>query len=351
MTKERFLIVTTMKNEGPFMLEWIAFNLAIGFDDFLIYTNDCADGTDAIATRLQDLGIATHVDNNDRNIGHKGREMSPQRAALRLAPKTEHYAAADWVICADADEFLNIRCGMSLTDLVAKSGPSDAISLCWKLFGNGSRRHYEDMPITEQFFGCAPEDRFTNFRGAGLKTLFRNNGTFERMGVHRPYIKNHKSSDPEKRPDYSGISWRDAGGNAVDASSVTWRTWSGFQHDFARLHQYAIRSSDSFLVKRDRGRTNHINMDQGQEYFDAMNTNYERDYTILNHVPGMLDALAKLRTDKVLMDLHAAAVDWHRAKIADIKARGDWDAFIGMVYDHPGRAGKPARKAAGAPDA
>ena len=64
-TRETFLAVTTMKNEAPFMLEWVAHNQAIGFDSFLIYTNDCDDGTDDIARRLDALGIASHVDNNE----------------------------------------------------------------------------------------------------------------------------------------------------------------------------------------------------------------------------------------------------------------------------------------------
>ncbi|MCZ7674667.1 MAG: glycosyltransferase family 2 protein [Roseovarius sp.] len=341
--KERFLIVTTMKNEAPFMLEWIAFNRAIGYDDFLIFTNDCSDGTDTIAMRLQELGLAAHVDNNDRAIGRKGAELSPQRAALRLAPGHERYKAADWIVCSDADEFLNIRTGQTLPDLVTASGPADAISICWKLFGNACLRNYEDAPIVEQFFACAPEEGFTNFRGAGIKTLYRNNGAFHRMGVHRPKVNPTRAPDPE-RP-YAHITWRDAGGNVIDGDEVSWRTRKGFTHTHARLHHYAIRSCDSFLVKRDRGRTNHVHVDQGREYFDAMNTNHTRDYSILRHVPAMLTELARLRSDKVLDDLHRQAVDWHRAQIADIRARPDWMDFIAMVEGHSGvpeRIAKPA---------
>ncbi|MBZ0122404.1 MAG: glycosyltransferase family 2 protein [Roseovarius sp.] len=332
--KDRFLVVTTMKNEAPFMLEWIAYNRAIGYDDFLIFTNDCLDGTDAIARRLQELGLAAHVDNNDRAVGRKGAELSPQRAALRLAPDHERYKAADWIVCSDADEFLNIRTGHTLPDLVAACGPADAISVCWKLFGNACRRHYEDAPIVEQFFACAPEQGYTNFRGAGIKTLYRNNGAFHRMGVHRPKVNPGRAPDLENP--YAHITWRDAGGNAVDGNEVSWRTWKGFAHTHARLHHYAIRSCDSFLVKRDRGRTNHIHVDQGREYFDAMNANHARDYSILRHMPGMMRELARLRTDKVLNDLHRDAVAWHRAQIADIKARPEWAGFIDMVQGHSG---------------
>ena len=50
-------IVTTMKNEGPFLLEWIAYHRAIGVSDFLVYTNDCTDGTDRMLKLLQKKNI------------------------------------------------------------------------------------------------------------------------------------------------------------------------------------------------------------------------------------------------------------------------------------------------------
>lgn len=324
--KENFLVVTTMKNEGPFMLEWIAYNISIGFDKFLIFTNACADGTDEIAIRLSELGYGAHIDNN----GHG--KAAPQRAALRQAPRHELYKQADWIICADADEFLNIRVGDgTLPDLVEASGDADAISLCWKLFGNAGKHHYEDSPLIEQFFCAAPENSFTNFRGAGLKTLFRNNGSFDRMGVHRPKKRGQKDSDNEGL--YDDVKWKDAGGQSFDANAVGWKAWKGFRHDFARLHHYSIRSADSFLVKRDRGRTNHVNVDQGREYYAAMNANHARDYSILPRADKMLEVLKQLKSDKQLAALHESAVAWHRAKIEDLKQRPDWQDFIEMAYD------------------
>ncbi len=49
--------VSMMKDEGPFLLEWIAHHhLAVGFTDILVYTNDCSDGTDDMLMRLEELG-------------------------------------------------------------------------------------------------------------------------------------------------------------------------------------------------------------------------------------------------------------------------------------------------------
>ena len=58
------VIMTTMKNEGPFILEWVAYNLSIGVTGFVIFTNNCEDGTDLIADRLTELGYASHRPND-----------------------------------------------------------------------------------------------------------------------------------------------------------------------------------------------------------------------------------------------------------------------------------------------
>jgi len=63
------LILTTLKNEGAFLLDWVAYNLALGFDHFLIFTNDCSDGTDEMAQRLAELGLATHIPNGEFGDG------------------------------------------------------------------------------------------------------------------------------------------------------------------------------------------------------------------------------------------------------------------------------------------
>ncbi|MGB0799487.1 MAG: glycosyltransferase family 2 protein, partial [Planktomarina sp.] len=37
-----------MRNEGPFIVEWVAHMRHIGVADLLVYTNDCDDGTDVL---------------------------------------------------------------------------------------------------------------------------------------------------------------------------------------------------------------------------------------------------------------------------------------------------------------
>ena len=79
-------VFTTMKNEGPYMLEWVAFHKTLGVDHFVIFTNDCEDGTDDIARRLQELGVASHVPNE---VKEGGNPAAPDAAAGPAAAKGE----------------------------------------------------------------------------------------------------------------------------------------------------------------------------------------------------------------------------------------------------------------------
>ena len=43
VTLKDSLVFTTMRNEGPFILEWVAWQKMLGFDNVLILFNDCTD--------------------------------------------------------------------------------------------------------------------------------------------------------------------------------------------------------------------------------------------------------------------------------------------------------------------
>ncbi|MEM6563191.1 MAG: glycosyltransferase family 2 protein, partial [Pseudomonadota bacterium] len=128
----RIAVVSTMKNEGPFLLEWIAYHRSIGVQDFVIYTNDCDDGTDHFLQLLQNKGILQHRDNPYRAVN-----MKPQHAALAAAETEPLVQHASWLICMDVDEYINIHVGQGhLRDLIAAVPDANMISMTWRLFGN-----------------------------------------------------------------------------------------------------------------------------------------------------------------------------------------------------------------------
>lgn len=314
----RTVIVTTMKNEGPFILEWIAYHQAIGVDDFLIYTNDCSDGTDSMLDLLQAKGIVHHRQNPFRKTG-----LKPQHAALKAADKEPVARAADWSICMDVDEFINVKVGEGrLEDLFQAVGDANMISCTWRLFGNSGRRRFEDTYTIGQFDRCANEYVPLPHQAWGFKTLFRNNGIFRKMGVHRP-----KGLNPQL---WDKIAWVNGSGKPMPTNDYrnAWRSNTGtYGYDLVSLNHYSVRNAESFLVKRDRGRVNHVDRDQGLAYWFRMNNNTTVDTSIMKRIPMMEERLNMLMLDPEIAEIHQHCVTAHRAKIDALKAVPDQATF------------------------
>ncbi|SDX85381.1 glycosyltransferase family 2 protein [Allgaiera indica] len=315
----RTAIVTTMKDEGPFILEWLAHHRAIRVQDFLIYTNDCTDGTDSMLDLLQRKGLVQHRDNPFRRMPG----LKPQHAALAAAEEEAVIRSAGWTICMDVDEFINIKIGDgTLPALFAAMGDANMISLTWRLFGNADVHHYQDRFVTEQFTLCAPELVRKPHQAWGFKTLFRNIGLYKKLGVHRP-----KGLKPDLWPQ---VRWLNGSGRPMPVEMIRngWRsTVASYGYDWVSLNHYAVRSAESFLVKRDRGRVNHTDRDQGLAYWFRMNHNAEDERSIQRMIPAARAEYARLLADPEIAAAHAHSVACHRAKIAELMARPDQRAF------------------------
>lgn len=54
-------LFTSVKNEGHFLIEWIAYHRAIGFDKIIIASNDSNDGTTELLDALEKNGTITSI--------------------------------------------------------------------------------------------------------------------------------------------------------------------------------------------------------------------------------------------------------------------------------------------------
>jgi hypothetical protein len=94
-------VVALVRDEGVCLLEWIAFNRAIGLTDLFIYTNDNSDGSDALLTVLANHRIIRLI-RNHLQIGTNPQPKAYQHA-LHLLHDLRRYK---WAMFLDADEFL-----------------------------------------------------------------------------------------------------------------------------------------------------------------------------------------------------------------------------------------------------
>ncbi len=315
------LLILTVKNEGAFLLEWLAHHLSCGFTHVLAFSNDCTDGTDLLLDRLAEIGHVTHI----RNQGPQ--DEGPQWAALKAADKHPLVRQADWVLVGDIDEFVNIHAGdHTLPALLAEIPKADAIALTWRLFGNAGVVAFQDRPVTETFTRAAPVTLDWPWRAQMFKTLFRPASGFTKLGVHRP--RSPASATPQ---------WVDGSARPMPAPTRMFSDYRRDNYRLVQLNHYALGSMEGYLVKCDRGSANREALPFDLGYWVERNLCDVTDTSIaaLNSAP-----LRKtLHSDPVLAALHQHSVAWRKARFAALMAEEPWRALFGrLMMSRPSRA-------------
>jgi hypothetical protein len=317
----RVTAVSMMKDEGPFVLEWVAHHLAIGFTDLLVYTNDCSDGTDDMLIRLEELGLAHHR----RNDIPEGMRLQP--SALKYAQKDPLVAASDWVLVFDADEFLCIRHGDGSLDgmiSAAKEAGANGIVITWRTFGSGGVHHWSRDLVTEQYLYAAPT--MWN-KGWGVKTLFQFDPDYWILGIHRPKIKNKhlKARFPDS------VKWLNGSGRPME-DYFKFRGWRSIVrtvgYDWAQMNHYAVKSIDSYAIRKFRGNVNNKKDKYNSEYWALQDRNEVFDDTILRHGQRRREILDQLLRDPELRRLHFSSVERAEARLAQFKATPAYDGLV-----------------------
>ena len=302
------LVISTMKDEAPYILEWIAHHRGIGFTDFLIYTNDCSDGTDLLLDRLAQRGIVTHVRNTVLKRG-------PHKSALKYAKKHPLYDAADWIYVADVDEFLNIKLGNGqVCDLIARFPYANAIPVTWRMFSNNGHSTLFPGKCTQAFTDAEPLVPQDNTKGRFVKTLFKSHPDIIRVGVHAPVYKEGRESE---------LRWGSLS-QEQDTQVDPRRPTDSFGYEIAQLNHYAVRSIDAFLMKRDRGRANHVNETLGLEYWVRWCLGGEEDVSIRRHAARMAEEYQRLVDDPVTAQLQEGGRAFQAQKLEALLQRQDF---------------------------
>ena len=287
-------IMACMRDEGMFVLEWVAYHRLIGFDHVFVATNDCSDGTDALCDRLERLGLVTHIRNDDHGA------TPPQIAGV--ARVLAHPGVSDlrWLLHIDADEFLNIHDGDGrLGAWLPRLGAHDAVAITWRLFGDGGLEEWPEGALqTEEFTLAANQPRpFT----AMQKTMFRPSA-FGAGIDHMPKEPRHAGvtlCNAAGRPLDPGALYHPSQSDHRDAADGTVNRKRHFPWEGAVINHYALRTRDLFLLKNWRG--DGKGSRHNKRYFlnsrwhRAANCNDVTETSIQRHLPELRALMAEWR--------------------------------------------------------
>lgn len=317
----RNLLVAIMRDEAPYVIEWVAHHRALGFTDILVFTNNCSDGTDRMLDRLMDRHLVIHAPNPKSVFGNLG---VWQVAALRYASAFSIFRSSDWVCTVDADEFIEVSTGNgTLAALFDAAGQCDAISLPVIGYCSDNNPEIDDGKVLSRFqrprVNLADPEAWTP-QAQAVKTLSRPEIPKAQFRNHRPKINDFSAM---------GRAWLDGSGNAMPATFTDNKVNGYLFPSYPRLahvNHHSLRSVHGFMVKALRGDAvtasrlgveTKQQIDNAARYWMLRNQSDQPSRDV--HLPPGAEALAaELHADPVLAELHAQAIGHHESMVAKL---------------------------------
>jgi len=289
------VLMSCMKDEGPFVLEFVAHHLVLGFDRLLIASNDCRDGTDALLDALHAAGHVRHL----RNVLAPG--DIPQHAGYDRLRARFGLEGVEWLMMLDADEFLAVSVGDGTVQALTAGVPDgvDIVALNAMTFGTVAGAVWQPDRVCARFTHRLP---LTDKINGAVKSLTRAPRRFR--GIHNHHMVGYRGEAPLQ------VMRADGSVFELPRDVPLWTRLRALpveeiRHDRAHYNHYAIKTYDSFAARRDRGRG------------AVARTAVQSTPQPLRHSEAYFEARAKARVFDDRIAVYAARVE---AKMAAILA-------------------------------
>lgn len=239
-------VLASARNEGIYLIEWIAYHKTIGADGIILYSNNNDDGSDVLLSHLAMSGEITWIRNNV-GVGRSAQRKAYGHA-LSLLPDILSY---EWALLIDIDEFFvfdrSIFPSLSSYLNFHAMRQTDAVAHNWVFLSSDGQREWLDAPLTSRFKKQLNKGR----PDPHVKTLLRTN-CFGHSSPHFP-----------RTPQSSDFIFRDSLGRIHSYKNSTADidfapAFSDFPaRENACVYHYFFKSAEEFLWKISRSRGDH----------------------------------------------------------------------------------------------
>mgnify|MGYP003649200414 FL=1 len=313
---EKALLLAVMRNEGPYIIEWMAHHFALGIDDLLVFTNFCTDNTDKILDRIEEIWPhrCKHQPNPKVMFPNHGKWLI---MALRFAGHFGRYQAAPWVYTTDPDEFLNFTGDIkTFDDFFEKTGDADVVSFTSIAFNSSNHKNAKDELVTRMYTQMASDLEGAEAEGqevlTAVKTLYRNKVEGPRR-PHRPVTMDFSSK---------GYKWINGSGQAMPpefTDSAYKAIASNGTRDLAQINHYSIKSAEEFILKVDRGDGGQNDrVGESEHYWNTANRKGNMDTRGVGLSPAAQEIYDFLMSDAKLKALYDECLELRHARFQEI---------------------------------
>ncbi len=292
-------ILAIVKNEAPYMQEWLDYHISMGVKHFYIYDNESDDNLHEVLTRYIEKGIVTYT-------FWPGKAQ--QRPAYNDALKKYKHDTR-WLAVIDIDEFICTTNKVSLDSFLIEYEPYPALAIHWLLFDSNGYTYRQQGSVLENF--TRVHKNYTLEAGNSHVKCIVNPLEVLKFSVH-----NHEYIDNK---------------NAVNECFEMMIGNYGFdtiRMEKIRINHYYSKSKEEFLAKVDRGMATHVYEKRNIRKDDYDFTETTHDYTIWQHLKNKKNMFyrmknLKLQQYKIITESNYFNVKWYIEQNPEINSELD----------------------------
>jgi hypothetical protein len=178
-------VVTIIRDEAPYIQEWIEYHLLVGVEKFYIYDNESKDNLKAVLEPYIKEGIVSY-----RYIsGRLNRQFLAYKDAIRRCKnKTK------WLAIIDMDEFIVPKAHEKITDFLKDFDCYSEISIAWVIYGSSGFINKPEGLVIENYKRHAHLDSATE-----SKSIINPRAVREMFNTHWSFM-NGLAVDENKNP-------------------------------------------------------------------------------------------------------------------------------------------------------
>ena len=195
-----------IRDEAPYIEEWLAFHLLQGATNILVYDNGSTDGTLQLLAKAAAAAPITVMDWSDQP-GH----FDTVQRAVYADGTVRLTASVNFVAFVDADEFLHAGEGQTVVEALGDFDQEvSAIAVNQRVFGSSGLVEHEPGLVTSRFIRCT-EPAYVENRW--FKTIARHKQIVKFSSVHSVvagsgrYVMND-GDDLTRDTDHPGLATR-----------------------------------------------------------------------------------------------------------------------------------------------
>lgn len=220
-------VVAIARDENPYLLEWAAYHLAIGFEHVFVYDN----------MSREPLADLFSVEGAHRYVTVTRWPTLPDQSPQIKA--YEHYLWShgrdvDWTAVFDLDELLNLKRHDTIADFLAGFDAATGVAINWRFFGSSGETRHRSGLMMERFTRAAPIDFPKN---ATVKSIHRTKHVSRLMHHYSGYLV----PEDVRSPDGSRV----ANGPTIAPTESNLAA--------AQVNHYFVKSREEWDRKMNRG--------------------------------------------------------------------------------------------------